>query len=201
MGKEPILSCPHCSSHRIVRNGHHYGGKLQYLCTSCHKHFSKDAIKGYPSTKIPFPVIAYLLYLRRKVPALSNMREYRKLVNHWLSHLRITDKKVSRQTIHHWINNFEKHLDKVITFQEASNYCKTIIKAEEVPEKIISHERALKLLERKFGKEFCFHLIRNEPEFFNELCEIISKHQVFCWEVFDKNYSERSVSQRSPTAG
>ena len=185
-GKELPLFCPHCSSQKIVRNGRHHLGKLQFYCNTCHKYFYEDPAKGYPPTSIPFPVIAYLLYSRQKVPEFSNMRKFRKFVNHWLQHLNISDQEVSRQKLHHWIKNYEQYLDRVITFPEARDYCKQRL-AKPLPErKPIPYRRALKILEHKFGKEYCFKLIRTDPEFFKELCEIISKHEVFCWEIFDE---------------
>ena len=84
MGKSITTRCPNCFSEIVVKNGHHYGGKLQFLCRSCNKHFTSDSAKGYPPTKIPFPIIAYLLYFRRRVPGFSDMRKYRRFVNYWL---------------------------------------------------------------------------------------------------------------------
>ena len=109
MGAKLNLVCPHCNSSNIVRNGHPHGKKLEFFCKSCNRYFTEDSIKGYPPSNIPFPVIAYFLYLYKKVPDFSNMRKFRKFVNYWLSYLKISDKEVSRQTIHHWLNNYEKY--------------------------------------------------------------------------------------------
>ena len=186
--KKLLLNCPRCNSQKIILNGHYHKRKPQFFCTNCYKYFYENSAKGYPPTKIPFPVIAYLLYYRRKIPEFSNMREFRKFVNYWLKYLKITDEEVSRHIIRHWIKNYDKLLDKIITFAEARNYSKQYLsEISRVPfHKPIPYKKALKILERKFGKEFCFHLIRNEPEFFKELCNIISKHEVFCWEIFDE---------------
>ena len=126
-GKKQVLACPHCASHKIVQNGRPHSDKLQFYCQSCKKYFSEDALKGYPPSNIPFPVIAYLLYFRQRIPEFSNMRKYRRFVNHWLKYLEITDKEVSRQAVHHWIKNYEPLLDKVITFGGARDYCKHLI--------------------------------------------------------------------------
>jgi len=185
-GKELPLFCPHCSSQKIVRNGRHHLGKLQFYCNTCHKYFYEDPAKGYPPTSIPFPVIAYLLYSRQKVPEFSNMRKFRKFVNHWLQHLNISDQEVSRQKLHHWIKNYEQYLDRVITFPEARDYCNRRLSklAKPLPEhKPIPYGRALKILEHKFGKAYCVKLIRTDEIFFKELVDIISKHGVFSWEM------------------
>ena len=184
-----LLSCPNCKSEKLVKNGRHHKNKLQYFCTNCQKYFYEDSAKGYPPTSIPFPIIAYLLYFRRKVPEFSNMRQFRKFVNHWLKHLKASDQDVSRQTIHHWIKYYEKQLDKIITFSEARDFCKQrlykVIK--DLPErKRISYGTVLKLLENKFGKKYCINLIKHDADFFKEFCDIISKHNVFCWEFTDK---------------
>ena len=100
--------CPHCGSNKLIKNGHPHGGKHEYICKSCKRYFTKDSLKSYPPTNIPFPVIAYLLYFRRKVPELSNMRKYRPFVNYWLKYLEFYDHDISRQSIHHWFNNFDK---------------------------------------------------------------------------------------------
>jgi len=182
-GKELPLFCPHCSSQKVVRNGHHYGEKLQFLCNTCHKHFTREVAKGYPVTKIPFPVIAYLLYSRQKVPGFSNMQRFRKFVNHWLKYIKLSDQEVSRQKLHHWIKNYEQYLDRVITFPEARDYCKQRL-AKLFPEhKPIPYGRVLKILEHKFGKAYCVKLIRTDETFFKELVDIISKHGVFSWEM------------------
>jgi hypothetical protein len=185
-GKELPLFCPHCSSQKIVRNGYHHKGKLQFYCTTCHKYFYEDPARGYPPTSIPFPVIAYLLYSRQKVPEFSNMRKFRKFVTHWLQHLNISDQEVSRQKLYHWIKNYEQYLDRVITFSEARGYCKQRLAkiGKPLPEhKPIPYGRALKILEHKFGKAYCVKLIRTDETFFKELVDIISKHGVFSWEL------------------
>ena len=200
MDKKSILLCPYCQSKKVVKNGHPHSRKLEFSCKTCHKYFYEDTLKGYPPTSIPFPVIAYILYFRQKVPEFSNMRKFRKFINHWLQHLKISDQGVSRQTIHHWIKNYEKDFERIITFSESREYCRQhlskITKAFPIPpQKPIPYGKALKILERKFGKSYCINLIRTDEEFFKELVEIISKHNVFCWEFLDKNYLNRSGSQ------
>ena len=195
--------CPKCHSKNIVKNGHHYGGKLQFLCKSCHKHFTKEVAKGYPPTKIPFPIISYLLYFRRKVPEFFNMRKYRRFVNHWLQYLQVSDRDVSRQTIHHWINQFNYLLDKVITFDEARDFVsQQVSEVHPVPvRKPIPYGRALKVLEKKFGKAYCVGCIRDDPEFFQELVNIVSKHGVFGWEFFESDFGGGSLGYRSLSTG
>jgi len=187
-GKELPLFCPHCSSQKVVLNGHYHKEKPQLFCTDCHKYFYENSARGYPPTKIPFPVIAYLLYSHQKVPEFSNMRKFRKFVNHWLQHLNISDQDISRHIIRYWIKNYEQYLDRVITFQEARDYCDRRLSklAKSLPEhKPIPYGRALKILEHKFGKAYCVKLIRTDETFFKELVNIISKHGVFSWEMND----------------
>ena len=202
--KEYTLHCPHCSSKNIVQNGHPHQGKLQFICKTCGKYFSEDAIKGYPPSNIPFPVIAYLLYFRRKIPEFSNMRKYRSFVNHWLRYLRVSDQEFSRQTIHHWINNYDKYLDKVITFHEARAFCKSRISEISKyipPQKPVSYTNVLKVLQSKFGKKFVLSLIRGDPEFYQELVEVVSKHGVFSWEFFKGGDLDVSHGYRSLSTG
>jgi len=170
-----------------VQNGRPHSDKLQFYCHSCKKYFSEDALKGYPPSNIPFPVIAYLLYFRRRIPEFSNMRKYRRFVNHWLKYLEITDKEVSRQAVHHWIKNYEPLLDKVITFGEARDYCKEVISrvAKPVPARVLPYARALQILIEKFGREYCIDLLHSDEEFFKELVEAVSKHEVYSWELSD----------------
>jgi len=194
--------CPHCHSKKVVKNGHHSGGKLQFLCNTCHKHFTEEVAKGYPPTKIPFPVIAYLLYFHRKVPEFSNMRKFRKFVNHWLKYMKVSGQEVSRQTIHHWINNYEKFLDRVISFSEASDFYKQRLSKVLPPvQKSIPYGRTLKTLEQKFGKTYCVSLIRSDPVFFQELVDIVSRHGVFGWEFLESGFGGGSVSYRSLSTG
>jgi len=163
-------------------------------------HFSEDVAKGYPISKIPFPIIAYLLYFRKKVPDLSNMRKFRKFVNQWLSCLRIKEKDISRQTIHHWIKNYEKNFESIISFQEAKSYCKNILakKVKDVPKEVllrqsVPHTEVLKLLEETYGKLFCVDLSRRDGEFFVEFCDIIAKFPVYCSKLLDKNLMGRET--------
>jgi len=181
-----------------------HNGKLQYFCKSCNKYFTIDSLKGYPPTSIPFPVISYLLYFRRKIPEFSNMRKYRKFVNHWLKYLKASDQEVSRQTIHHWIKNFENLLDNVITFLEASAFCKSrlnqLIKVRP-PQKVIPYRRALRILEQKFGKTNLLHLIKKDEVFFKELVEVVSKHGVFGWEFLESDFGGGSEGYRPLPGG
>ncbi|UCD14085.1 MAG: TFIIB-type zinc ribbon-containing protein [Thermoplasmatales archaeon] len=204
--KKLLLSCPYCTRDKVVKNEHHHKGKLQFFCTACHKYFYEDSAKGYPPTSIPFPIIAYLLYFRRKIPEFSNMRKFREFVNHWLQYLNINDRDVSRQTIHHWIKHYEKDFDRIITFSEARDFCDQLLSqiTKTLPilsQKPVSYWRALKILENKFGKTYCIDLIRKDEIFFKEFCNIINKHDVFCWEFLDRNSLERSRKQRSFPAG
>lgn len=189
MGKKLPILCPHCSSQRIVRNGHPHRDKLQFFCHSCNKYFSDDAIKGYPPTNIPFPIIAYLLYFRKKVSLFSNMREFRKFANQWLECLGIKKGGISRQIIHHWIKNYEHLLDKVISFEDACDYCHKILQQnlkgvskDIVKDKTRPYKEALRLLEQYLGRDFCVNLARSDPVFFNELTDIVSKYPIYCRE-------------------
>jgi len=203
MGHKLTLHCPHCNSDKLVRNGHPHKDKLQFFCKSCSKYFSEDAIKGYPPSNVPFPVIAYFLFFRRKVPEFSNMREFRRFVNHWLKYLKVSDQDVSRQTVHHWIKNYDRFLDKVITFSDACDYCRQRLSRVLPPpiRKPIPYGRALKILERKFGKTYCVNLIRSDPVFFQELVSIVSRHGVFSWEFLESGFGGGSVSYRSLSTG
>ncbi|MCK5260778.1 MAG: TFIIB-type zinc ribbon-containing protein [Thermoplasmatales archaeon] len=193
MGKKLALSCPHCLSHRVVRNGHPHGDKLQFFCHSCDKYFSEDAAKGYPPTNIPYPVIAYLLYFRKRVPEFSNMREFRRFVSQWLNCLGIKKGEVSRQIIHHWIKNYEPDLERIISFEEARDYCRRILSriVKDIPEtvkkdKTIPHTHVLKIIEDIFGRDYSQDLIRRDRVFFDELCELVSKYNVYCYKSVDE---------------
>lgn len=203
MGNKLILHCPHCNSVDLIQSRHPKIGKIQFFCKSCGKYFSEDALKGYPHSNVPFPVIAYLLYFRRKVPDFSNTRKFRKFVNYWLSYLKVYDKEVSRQTLHHWFNNFDQFLDNVITFSEAQVFVKKRLeRVRPVPSQVpIPYGRALKILERKYGKVYLVRLIKSDEEFFKELVGIVSKHGVFSWEVFEADLKRRSGSQNALPVG
>lgn len=189
MGKAPTTRCPHCFSEIIVKNGHHHGGKLQFLCRSCNKHFTEETALGYPSTNIPFPAIAYLLYFRRKVPSFSNMRNYRRFVNYWLVYLRVSKSDVSRQTIHHWIKNFDPLLDSVVSFDDSKKYVHSRLEqltGMRPSARVVSYSCSLRFLEGKFGKKFLVPLLKSDEAFFRELVNVVGKHGVFCWEFDDK---------------
>ena len=207
MGTEHLPFCPHCSSKKIVANGHPHNGKRQFYCKSCNKYFSEDVLKGYPTSNIPFPVIAYILYFRRKVPEFQNMRKYRQFINHWLKRLKVTTQDVSRQTIHHWIKNYTSYLDRVITFQTARRHVQSLLAQikkglppKEIPAKI-SYTQALKILQSKLGPEYTKQLLKEDPEFFQEFLEIITAHEVYSWEFSKKKSKRRSGSQNSTLQG
>lgn len=189
MGKKQVLSlvCPHCSSNKIVRNGHHYGGKLHFLCNTCNKHFTEDVAKGYPISKIPFPVVAYLLYFHKKIPAFSNMREFRRFASQWLICLGIKKHEVSRQTIHYWLKLYESDFDKIISFQEACDFVHGILSdnikdltKEDIRAKTHPYKQTLQILGDFFGRSFCVDLARTDPVFFRELADIVSKKRLYC---------------------
>lgn len=187
MGKKLALKCPYCSSYNIVRNGHPHGDKLQFFCHSCSKYFSEDSAKRYPHTNIPYPIIAYLLYFRRKVPAFSNMRLFRRFVSQWLNCLGVKKGEVSRQIIHHWIKNFEPGLEEIIRFKESRDFVHVILSENlrGVPKEVVrakSHpyKVALRFLEHSLGLRFCVDLARRDPFFFNELVDVVSKQQLYC---------------------
>lgn len=199
MGTKPTITCPYCSSFRVIRNGHPHSKKLEFFCKNCHKYFYENTAKGYPPTSIPFPIIAYFLYFHKKIPEFSNMREFRRFVNHWLIFLGIEKGDISRQIIHHWIKNYEPGLDKIISFEEARDFCHNILseKLKPIPQDIIqarsvSHKAALRVLKDKLGQQQCFDLIRREKELFKELCEITSKYEVYCWKHLNKEELGRS---------
>ena len=196
--------CPHCHSKNIVKNGHPHRDKTQFYCKNCNKYFSDDSIRGYPPTNIPFPLIAYFLYFRRKIPEFSNMRKFRKFVNFWLNYLRFTGDEVSRQTVHHWIKNYEKYLDKVITFTESRDFVHSRIKElDKVRPPVVSipYKHALKILERKYGKHTVVGLIKIDEEFFSELVEVVRKHGVFGWEFLEAGFRGVSKDHRSLSSG
>ncbi len=204
-GKDKKLQffCPHCNNTNIIQDRHPNIGKIQYYCKSCKKYFSEDTLKGYPPSNIPFPLIAYLLYFRRKIPEFSNMRKYRKFVNYWLKYLKVSDQEVSRQTIHHWIKNYDKFLDKVISFSKSRDFVRQrVSEVHPVPvRKPIPYGRTLKVLEKKFGKTYCVDLARHNPVFFQDLVDIVSKHGVFIWEFLENEFGGGSVSYRSLPVG
>jgi hypothetical protein len=116
------------------------------------------------------------------VPEFSNMRKFRKFVNYWLSHLGIIKNPLSRQTLHHWFSNYEKYLDKVITFEETcrfwrKNYSELIDSLPE-PIKKIDRSEALEVLKNRFGSDFVVSLIRKDERFLVEFCHLISNHNV-----------------------
>ncbi len=194
--------CPNCGSKKIVKNGHHHQNKIQFYCPSCKKYFYLDSVKGYPPTTIPFSVIAYLLYFRRKIPEFSNMRKYRKFVIFWLNQLRISSKGISRQTIHYWINNYDSYLDSIITFSESRDFVRQrVTKVFPPVRKPLSYGSALKVLEKKFGKTYCVGLVRSDPVFFQELVDIVSQYGVFGWEFLKTDFGGDSVSYRSLSTG
>ncbi len=177
MGKDSLSICPHCRQDALVFNGHPHGAKQEIFCKSCGKYFTEDALKGYPSTNIPFPIIAYCLYFRRTIPSFSNMREYRGFVNDLLSRLQVTKGDVSRQTIHHWTKNFDPLLGEVITFAEAREYVHSRLKQTR-PVSPIPYRRVLKVLEHKLGRSRLLQWIREENPYFHELAFIISRTAV-----------------------
>jgi len=177
MGKLLGYYCRYCNSNQVVQSRHPLEGKIQYFCKSCGKYFTKDSLKGYPSTNIPFPVIAYCLYFRRTIPSFSNMREYRTFVNDLLSQLQVTKGDVSRQTMHHWITKFDPLLDNVITFAEAREYVHSRLKKTR-PVSPIPYRRVLKLLEKKLGRSRLLQWIHDDEPYFHELAFIISRTTV-----------------------
>jgi hypothetical protein len=189
MGKKQVLAlaCPHCSSYDIVRNGHPHSKQLEFFCKSCNKYFYENTIKGYPSTSTPFPIVAYLLYFRKRVPAFSNMRLFRRFVSQWLNCLGVKKGDVSRQIIHHWIKNFEPGLEDIISFKESRDFVHGVLSENlrDVPEEVVrakSHpyKVALGFLEHSLGLRFCVELARRDPVFFNELVDIVSKQRLYC---------------------
>jgi len=194
MGKAPQISCPHCSSQKVILNGHYYKEKPQFFCTSCQKYFYENSAKGYPPTTIPFPVIAYLLYFRKKIPEFSNMRIFRKFVSQWLQCLGLRDTEIQRHTINHWIKNYEKNFESIISFHEARDLFNQIrtrkvktVSKEALLRQSIPHTEVLKLLEKTYGKLFCVNLSRRDREFFVEFCDIISKFPAYCPKLLGKD--------------
>jgi len=166
-----------------VQNGRPHSDKLQYFCHSCKKYFSEDVLKGYPPSNIPFPIIAYLLYFRRRVPEFSSMRRYRRFVNHWLRYLGVFEKGVSRQAVHHWIKQYEPLLDDVISFDVARGFVHDFVKGLDRPRHRVSYSEALQVLIGRFGQEFCMGLLRSDEEFFKELVESVCKFEVYSWKT------------------
>jgi len=196
MGKSLSVQCPHCSSVKVVRNGHPHNAQLEFFCKSCHKYFYENTIKGYPPTAIPYPVIAYLLYFHKRVPELSKMREFRKFASQWLNCLGIKKGEVSRQIIHHWIKKYEPGFEDIISFRESCNFSHRILseKLKPIPKetlraKTIPHTQVLCILEENLGHNFCVNLARSDRIFFNELCDLVSKYQLYQQQtVKDEHY-------------
>jgi len=193
MGKKLTISCLRCTSQKVVLNGHYHKGMPQFFCTNCHKYFYENSAKGYPPTAVPFPIIAYFLYFRKRIPAFSNMREFRRFVSQWLKCLGIRDTDIDRHTIRHWIKNYERDLEKIISFQEARDYVHNILseKLKKVPKEIIKekthpYKQTLHFLEQTLGRRFCVELARNDPDFFSELTDIASKYKVYCIRVSEE---------------
>lgn len=194
--KKLLFVCPHCNSKDIVRNGHPHSRKLEFFCKKCHRYFYEDTIKGYPSTNIPFPVIAYLLYYRRRTPEFSNMRHFRVFVNHWLKILGISKTGVSRQTIHHWINNFDRLLDDVITFTEAQEFISRYTGKIPSYSVKLTHSDALGVLRKKFGHDYVLGLIHSDPDFLSDFCRVIGKFGVFSWNISVEKLSSHRGGDR-----
>ena len=193
MGKKLALLCPRCSSQDIVQNGYHHQKKAQFHCKICNKYFYEDPAKGYPPTNIPFSVIAYLLYFRKKIPAFSNMRIFRKFVSQWLECLRIKKGEISRQIIHYWIKQYEPYLDKIINFQEAKDYVHIILyedlkdfPKDEIIARTHPYKQTLQKLEESLGLGFCVDLARRDPAFFNELVDVVSKQELYCHRLAER---------------
>ena len=115
------------------------------------------------------------------------MREYRNFVNQWLRCLGIGKGEISRQIIHHWIKNYESLLDKIISFDEASDYCHQILREnlKVVPKDVIKakthpYKEAIYSLEQFLGRDFYVGLARSDPVFFHELASIVSKYPIYC---------------------
>ena len=103
------------------------------------------------------------------------MRAFRKFTNQWLNFLGIKKEEIQRHTIRHWIKNYEPGLGKIISFEEARDFCHKILseKLKPIPKEIIKarrvpHKVALGVLKDKFGREYCFDLIIRDEDFFDE---------------------------------
>jgi hypothetical protein len=171
-------------------NGHYHNGKPQYFCHNCHKYFYENSARGYPPTAIPYPIIAYLLYYRKRVPEFSSMREFRKFAGQWLNFLGIKKGEVSRQIIHHWIKNYEPGFERIISFRESRDFCHKIlserlkpIPKETLRTRTLSHTQALCVLEENLGHKFCVNLARSDRVFFDELCDLVSKYQLYSRQI------------------
>ena len=110
------------------------------------------------------------------------MRKFRKFVNFWLVRLGIIKNPLSRQTLHHWFSNYEKYLDKVITFEDTCRYWRNnyseIIDNLPSPKEKINRSEALEILKETFGHDFVVSLIRKDEGFLIEFCHLISKHNI-----------------------
>jgi len=110
------------------------------------------------------------------------MRKFRKFVNFWLIRLGIIKNPLSRQTLHYWFTNYEKYLDKIITFDQTcrfwrQNYSEII---RDIPKQKpkIDRSQALEILRENFGHNFVINLIHKDQGFLVEFCHLISKHNV-----------------------
>ena len=114
--------------------------------------------------------------------------------------IKIKEEDTSRHIINHWIKNYDKYLDKVITFSETQVFVHNRLKELDKvrpPVVAIPYRRALKVLERKLGKHTLVVLIKSDPEFFSELVEVVCRHGVFGWEFLEAGFGGVSVGYKS----
>jgi hypothetical protein len=124
------------------------------------------------------------------------MRAFRKFVSQLLICLNIRKKEISRQTIHHWINEYDKNLETIISFPEASAYCHTIFQnvekhhQRELTHYSISHTDVLRILEKNIGQKLCEALNRQDNTFFNDLCELTKRSTILCTTLLEKEITD-----------
>ena len=119
------MKCPKCTSNRIIQNGHAPSGKRRWKCKNCQISFDNNTGKDYPATTIPFPFIAFILYLSE---GWSVQKTYQH-VNYLIRLIQLNSNErpftlgsVSYSTVYKWKNNYQNLLDETITFEEAKKY-------------------------------------------------------------------------------
>lgn len=139
------LKCPECNSESISKNGKPGGRKPQYLCKDCSRYFTEDSSKGFPRTSLPFPFVAFILYIlldgklfnRKKH---SGMKRVVVWVNHTLPYLKFKKKSVTRKTIYQWMKNYGDTYKEKVRWGQAFNFFQDSKERKIEPRKFLKHE-------------------------------------------------------------
>jgi transposase-like protein len=178
--KNSEIYCPKCGSSKVINNGKPQKRKRQWKCKDCGRYFLEDVLKGYPSTKYPFPIIALVLYHYRYSLDKSDIKKFKNFTNHLLHRIGFIKENVSRHTIYYWIKTYEPKLDTYnISLEEARKF---IRKNDITFKKPKNYERVLKTLPRGshleglkdfcigYGEEHVLEMIRSNNDAVNEVC-------------------------------